>query len=75
LIVWYFLDIPEAGIALKIVEIPIEITQTQDRSIGIAVYPSQCLEDIPEAASFERLYKRRGAMHHRADVAGIAGIH
>jgi hypothetical protein len=65
LIVWYFLDIPEAGIALKIVGIPIEI----------AVYPSQCLEGIPEAASFERLYKRRGAMHHRADVAGIAGIH
>lgn len=36
LIVEYFRDIPEAGIALKIDGIPIEIVQTQDRSIKIA---------------------------------------
>jgi Mg2+/Co2+ transporter CorB len=36
LIVEYFRDIPEAGIGLKIDGIPIEIVQTQDRSIKIA---------------------------------------
>lgn len=36
LIVEYFRDIPEAGITLKINGIPIEIVQTQDRSIKIA---------------------------------------
>lgn len=36
LIVEHFRDIPEAGISLKIDGIPIEIVQTQDRSIKIA---------------------------------------
>lgn len=36
LIVDYFRDIPEAGISLKIDGIPIEIVQTQDRSIKVA---------------------------------------
>lgn len=36
LIVEYFRDIPEAGISLKIDNIPIEIVQTQDRSIKVA---------------------------------------
>jgi Mg2+/Co2+ transporter CorB len=36
LIVEHFRDIPEAGIALKINGIPIEIVQTQDRSIKVA---------------------------------------
>ena len=36
LIVEHFRDIPEAGISLKIDGIPIEIVQTQDRSIKVA---------------------------------------
>lgn len=36
LIVEHFRDIPEAGISLKVDGIPIEIVQTQDRSIKIA---------------------------------------
>lgn len=36
LIVEYFRDIPEAGISVKIDGIPIEIVQTQDRSIKVA---------------------------------------
>ncbi len=36
LIVDYFRDIPEAGISLKIDGVPMEIVQTQDRSIKIA---------------------------------------
>ena len=36
LVVEYFRDIPEAGISLKINGIPIEIVQTQDRSIKVA---------------------------------------
>ena len=33
LIIEYFQDIPEAGISIKLSDIPVEILQTQDRSV------------------------------------------
>lgn len=50
LILEHFRDIPEAGVSVKIAEVPMEIVQTQDRVIKMVKLFKPHLPDLAEAA-------------------------
>ncbi|MGB7543323.1 MAG: transporter associated domain-containing protein, partial [Burkholderiales bacterium] len=50
LILEHFRDIPEAGVSVKIAEVPMEIVQTQDRVIKTVKLFKPRLPDIAEVA-------------------------
>jgi len=47
-----FEDIPEAGVSLKLGNVPVEIVQTQDRAVKMArIYPPASAETLTESDS------------------------